>query len=294
MSARKPPNTSKKVNPQPQKPFPEASHQTAPEQVGSRTTAAHEPESSRTRKDPFTLDWKSLGIGGLVGSLLFLFLLGIGAIPTEIDLFGVKFNLPDFTNATPVPYNSATIQDAADDPLLGVALTGMKYMAGSWDPHSIDLTSAASEGIIVNEGYSLRLYDLWVAVPPDVKGYTGQLEVYALGEVIGRSDLLELQPGGTLFNEILPTNYKHADVANAWRYDLTWETIDISLIAYKDGQPVGGAIVARLLMNNSRDGVVQHPTVCTHCVDRLPCQQWPAKSLGPSHRARPWAGGSSW
>jgi hypothetical protein len=202
-------------------------------------------------KDPFTIQWKWLGIGVVVGMLLFLFMRAIGARPTEVDLLGLKFSLPS-SASTPVATQQTTpIPGAVDDPLLGVALAALKYTAGGWDPRSIDLTKAAGDGIYVNDGYSLRLYDLWVSVPPDVSGYKGQMEIYAQGEVIGRSGLLDLQPGGTLFKDIYPTNYKHPTVDNAWVYRSEWEQIDIGLIVYSQGKAVGGTVAAQLRINNT-------------------------------------------
>lgn len=45
-------------------------------------------------KDPFILQWRSLGIGIVIGLLLFLVLRAIGVHPTEVDILGIKFTIP--------------------------------------------------------------------------------------------------------------------------------------------------------------------------------------------------------
>ncbi len=146
---------------------------------------------------------------------------------------------------------AARLLDRSTQPLLGVALTNLRYQAGGWDPGMVDIRTSASDGLLVNTGYSLLLSDLWVSVPDDLNSYLGQFEVFAKGEVIGRSELLELMPGGTNFESIYPTSFQHDRVENAWFMQPDWDNLDLALIIYNSQkQPIDG-VVTHLALNKT-------------------------------------------
>ena len=146
---------------------------------------------------------------------------------------------------------ASRLLDRSSQPLLGVALTSLRYQAGGWDPRMVDLRTSASDGIDVNSDYSLLLSDLWVSVPDSLHDHLGQFEIYAEGKVIGQSELLELKPGGTNFETIFPTSFQHDRVENAWAMQPDWENLDLALIIYnRQIQPVGG-VVTHLTLNGT-------------------------------------------
>jgi hypothetical protein len=222
------------------------SEKTPPTQVPLPAAAQQQDPKPAT-----VIHWKSVAMGIPVGIMLVLIFLWAGGQVCEFDLFGFTVQFPCVSfSPNPAP---------KQDPLLGVALTGLKYMAGGWDPQNIDLTKSATDGVRVNEGYSLRFYDLQLSVPANLKGYTGQFEIYAKGEVIGRSQLLPLQPGVTTFQGIIPTNYKFPGKDDAWLYDASWETIDLALIVYNQGKPAGGAVTTVRMNNTGRAWFITPP-----------------------------------
>jgi hypothetical protein len=230
------------------------------------------PEKLRGAKGPASSRWQSFErflrrgslpakwkMGFIIAGLAILalvvawFLIRLAVQPDMVDRCATGQPPPPVPSSTPTATPSVTLPTTptptAPSPF-GIALVNLKFMPGGWDPHQIDIRSAAQEGIWVNVGYSLRLYDLWVSVPEGVTGYRGQFEIYAKGEVIGRTHLLDLQPGGTLFEDVVPTSYQHPDVVNAWVMQQDWDALDIDLILFRGKQPAGGAVTT-LRLNNT-------------------------------------------
>lgn len=121
----------------------------------------------------------------------------------------------------------------------GIALIGVRYMADGWDPRLVDLRTAAEDGIPAREGGSLQLKSFWISTPPHYSDSEAQIEIYANGGLIGLSSLQPLVPPVTQIDDIQIKGYQDSDVPDAWLVQDKWESLDISIIVYSEGESVG-------------------------------------------------------
>jgi hypothetical protein len=152
---------------------------------------------------------------------------------------------------SPTPSIASSIQSTYSPlpTLLGVSLISAQYASSEWEPRSIDLTTSGTRGIKADANSSLRLFNLWVSVPPKLSGYRGKLQVFAGDKLIGESSTLDLVPGGTNFAEITPTGFQDPVVANAWKKQSDWDMLYINLVVTGNNNFSSETYIASLRLN---------------------------------------------
>lgn len=174
-------------------------------------------------KESFVLQWKSLGIGVVVGLVLFIILLARGAHPTEIDILGIKFSLPSFeSKAGSIPFESTVLS--------------ITYIASGWDPHIIDMRSAAEDGIPVWPGESLAFSDIWITGPTKPENIQAQMKFYVnearTENCIGETPVFYLLPSKTLVKQI--TLLKYTQDNKGWTIQEDWNSIVAVITLFSD------------------------------------------------------------
>lgn len=208
---------------------------------------AKKPASQPPKAEPgtFAIHWKSIGIGVIAGILIFWLLVYVlGARLEEIGIGPVKFSLPaqpaggGQSAAAGLPYEST--------------LLSLSYIAGGWDPHVIDLRSAAEDGIPVWPGEGLSFTDLWVTSPASPAGLQAQVKFYRNdtgdGNCIGETPRVPLEPGKTLIKEI--TLLKLTPDDRNWTVGEDWERILAVTTLFEDGKEMS-ASVAQIRINRN-------------------------------------------
>lgn len=123
-------------------------------------------------------------------------------------------------------------------PVPTASLVGLRYVTDNFDPRSIDLRSASTEGISVYEDEALRLFDLAVLVPEGAPvAYRAGIEVYAGDERIGATETQPMEPGLIHWDDVAIENYIHGTYSDPAHWDVQpgWEALDV-VVTTVDGE----------------------------------------------------------
>jgi hypothetical protein len=192
-----------------------------------RTAQPNKP-ADKTPPLPSIIHWKTLGIGIMTGIFIFwLLVIRLGGRLDEISVGPAKFTLPNPTGAGGgVPFEST--------------LLGLNYIASGWDPHIIDLRSAAEDGIPVWPGESLSFSELWVSGPSKQENLQVQVKFYVNdtgeGNCIGETPQVDLLPGRTLIDKI--TLLKYTQDNKRWMIQKDWEGIVAVTTVFSAGKEI--------------------------------------------------------
>lgn len=137
-------------------------------------------------------------------------------------------------------------ESLAQSQVPAVALVGMSYQVGHWDPRRIDLSRAAESGIPVEADRMLEFLDLSVSVAEDAPDYVAVMEVYEdpqLTVLVGASESFPLIKGNQRLPSIRPTKYatepsSDPNENDVWKVPPEWigDTLRVALVVYRRGQ----------------------------------------------------------
>jgi hypothetical protein len=242
MSQGNDPNLKKTTHTGAEKASPKATKEASIDEQKEAPREDHKEVTSKTKKEPFVIDWKSVGIGILLGIVVTLILAGIGAKLTKVNIGILEFTLPQSTGI-PVAQSTSTMPSVSPTsiPSPGAVLVSASFMEGDWDPRIIDLRTAATSGIPIDSGNSLNLFDLWVYVPEATRGSEVQAEVYANGELIGVTPIQKAIPEIMRLEDIRIKSFQHPSINNAWMIQDDWKELDIVTLTYLDGKATSSA-----------------------------------------------------
>lgn len=122
-----------------------------------------------------------------------------------------------------------------------VALAAASFEANDYDPRLIDLRKAASSGLPVGPGSSLRLFQLGVAAPADAPGHTVRAEVSVGTEIVATTGSAPIRAGISYLPEVETVElYRPESGANMLFVRQGWDELALDLvIAGPDGQEIG-------------------------------------------------------
>ncbi|MBN1202047.1 MAG: toll/interleukin-1 receptor domain-containing protein [Anaerolineae bacterium] len=153
---------------------------------------------------------------------------------------------------------------ATPPPFPDVSLLSLRYMALDYNPHLVDLRTAASDGIMAPSGYSLKFQDLWIWASQEAPEYGVQAEVYANGEdgqtFVGASAGQTISAGANLLGDVTPKQFIHGSVENAWLVQDDWTDLIVVLVTYHQGDVVDREHIKIHLNPNSTAWLLDTPT----------------------------------
>lgn len=220
-------------------------------------------------KRPFSPEWRSIGIGIVVGMLLMAFIDSIGGRIDEWNFGILKLVIPTATlRSTPTPPTTALVATSPAS-LTGEisspsALVSMSFRVNGWNPRVIDFRTASAIGIKVGPGDALNFFDIWVNTPRDSISKGILIEFYANDIFIGKTENLSIEPGLTKLPGV-SVEEKFADknvLPNYWKVENSWETIDVVQIHYdEEGRKVAVSQFPIKLNPESASWLISPPDV---------------------------------